>query len=961
MNLKRQKLPAYWPFIFAFVFILIIILLIGYFYNKYQKDRITQEKQFELSAIVDLKARQIDSWRKEHIGNGNIIFDNLSIIRQLNGCINYCPENQKKEMLKWMTSLTVNFDYTGVFLLDNSLNVTLSVPVNDTLYGDQVISFLPELTGGHKVILTDLHKSEGTNFIHLDLIIPLISVSESDTTAVGFLLLKIDPEKMLFPLVQSWPIPSKTSETLLLKIENDSVLFLNNLRHQDNTALRLRLPVSDSFLPSDMLAKGSEGTINGFDYRDIAVIAAMKKIPNSPWLLVAKTDREELFTGLNNEKLLVKIIIALFILTIGSIIGSLWRNHKARFYREKYESELDRMALIKHFDFILKYANDIILLIDKDLKIVEANDRALEAYLYKRDELIGMKIMKLRSKESVAQLVEQIKIIDEKESATFETIHQRKDKTPFPIEISARVVSIEGTKYYQTIGRDITERKLVENTLRESEEKFRKIFEESPLCMVMTDKDFSIIRANHSFCKMIGFQEDEILDYTFRNFTHPDYINGDEISLMKLITEEIPIYKTEKRYIRKDKSVIWGSTTVSIIHNDRAEVQNFLAMVEDITSRKEAEAELEKSFSLLKATLESTADGILVVDASGKIVQFNQKFAEMWKIPVNILASGEDNDVLKLVREQLINPARFSENVRHMYSIPEAIISDLLEFKDGRFFEWYSQPQKINGKGVGRVWSFRDITKRKRAEADLIAAKEKAEESDKLKTAFLHNVSHEIRTPMNAIMGFSSLLNELGKDEPETRQYTDIISQSGDHLLSIINDIVDVANIESGQTRLNIKATNLNSSLRSLNEQFSYKEKLMDVNIYLKMPLSEENAKILTDSTKLIQILSNLINNAIKFTNNGQIDFGYVRKNNYLEFYVKDTGIGISPEHQSRIFDRFYQIDSTESRKFGGTGLGLSICKAYVELMGGKIWLNSQQGTGSQFFFTIPYRRHSGN
>ena len=605
----------------------------------------------------------------------------------------------------------------------------------------------------------------------------------------------------------------------------------------------------------------------------------------------------------------------------------------------------------------MKFANDIILLIDKNLNIVEANDRALEFYQYTREEFIGMKLEKIRAPETLSQLAVNINDVNENESATFETVHKRKDNTTFPIEISSRVVMIEGSKYYQSIGRDITERKSVENILKESENKFRKIFEESPFSMLMTGKDFGIIRANHSFCNFIGYREEELKLLTFRSFTHPDHISGDEISLLKLIAGEIPVYNTEKRYIRSDESVIWGSTTVSIIRDTKDEVQFFLVMIEDITLRKRASAELDKSVSLLKATLESTEDGLLVVDASGKIVQFNQKFIDMWRIPHEILASGEDNDALAYVKNQLISPETFLENVKHLYSEPEATSFDLLEFRDGRFFERYSQPQKINGKSVGRVWSFRDISKRKRAEADLISAKEKAEESDRLKTAFLHNVSHEIRTPMNAIIGFSTLLNEPDLTETEKHQYIDIIYQSGNQLLSIINDIVDIANVESGQAKVNLTEVDLNSALKSLNEQFSINGKQNNVSINLETPLADEDSTVVTDSTKLVQILSNLINNAIKFTKNGQIDFGYVLKDKFLEFYVKDTGIGIPPEYHSRIFDRFYQIDSAVSRQFSGTGLGLSICKGYIELLGGSIRVESETGKGTLFIFTIPYSR----
>jgi signal transduction histidine kinase len=248
-----------------------------------------------------------------------------------------------------------------------------------------------------------------------------------------------------------------------------------------------------------------------------------------------------------------------------------------------------------------------------------------------------------------------------------------------------------------------------------------------------------------------------------------------------------------------------------------------------------------------------------------------------------------------------------------------------------------------------------NITARKRTESELIAAKERAEESDRLKTAFLHNVSHEIRTPMNAILGFSTLLNEPGLSQSEHNQYVNIIFQSSNQLLSIINDIVDIANVESGQVKLNFREMNLNSSMRSLVEQFRYKENEYEIAINFSPGLKDEESTIITDSTKLIQILSNLIGNAIKFTRKGGIEIRYTLNNALLEFSVRDTGIGIRPEHIDKIFNRFFQVDAADSRQYSGTGLGLSICKAYVELMGGYIGVESEPGKGTHFVFTLPY------
>jgi len=958
MKSQSQRPPASWTLLVLFFVFAIIVMLSGFIYYNYQKENLLTEKQIELSEISNLKIRQISQWRLERIGDGRFLAENLILVKKISEFLK-APDNLtlRDDILQSLKSLTKNFDYNNVLLLDTLERVRLSYPIQDTLTGEYLKKLLPGIIKQKNIALTDLHSANPVSLVHLDLVVPLVDESQKETPVLGLLALRIDPQKVLYPLIQSWPTSSKSAETLLIRREGDEIVYLNELRHAQNSDLTLKRSVSTKKLAAAMAVEGITGTIDAIDYRNVPVVAAMNKIPGMPWYLVAKMDREEILSALPYQVKMIMLIIILVIIASGSFLGFIIRNQRVAFYRERYETELDRLALVRHFDYILKYANDIILLIDNDLNIIEANDRALETYQYTRDEFLGMKLDKIRAPETLSQLQDNLNNVNINESATFETVHKRKDNSTFPIEISSRIVKIEGSKYYQTIGRDITERKSIENTLKESEDRFRKIFEESPFSMLITGKDFGIIRANLSFCDFIGYNEEELKLFTFRNFTHPDYISGDEISLLKLIAGEIPIYHTEKRYIRNGGSILWGSTTVSIIRNNKGEAQLFLVMIEDITSRKKAAEELDNSVSLLKATFESTEDGLLVVDSSGKIVQFNQKFIDMWRIPRELLVPGEDNNALEYVRFQLINPETFLESVEHLYKEPEAISSDLLDFVDGRIFESNSQPQKIGGKCVGRVWSFRDITNQKKTEAALISAKEKAEESDRLKTAFLHNVSHEIRTPMNAIIGFSTLLNEPDTSEEERHQYIDIIFQSGSQLLSIINDIVDIANVESGLAKVNLSKINLNSKLTGLNEQFGIISKQNNISINLKTTLPDEASIIVTDSTKLIQILSNLINNAVKFTKNGQIDFGYVLKDKFLEFFVKDTGIGILPEYHSRIFDRFYQVDSTVSRQYSGTGLGLSICRGYVELLGGTIKVESEPGRGTIFVFTIPYCR----
>ncbi|MFZ4741416.1 MAG: PAS domain-containing hybrid sensor histidine kinase/response regulator [Bacteroidales bacterium] len=253
-----------------------------------------------------------------------------------------------------------------------------------------------------------------------------------------------------------------------------------------------------------------------------------------------------------------------------------------------------------------------------------------------------------------------------------------------------------------------------------------------------------------------------------------------------------------------------------------------------------------------------------------------------------------------------------------------------------------------------------DITALKNTEQELFIAKEKAEESDRLKTQFLLNMSHEIKTPMNAINGFSEMLNEPDLSDEKRKSLTSIIINSSNQLQSIVENILTISALETKVERINIQAVNINSIIADLSVIFRTKAFNNNISLYSKHALTDKQSEIYTDRTKIIQILTNLITNALKFTHEGYIEFGYNLKTDTvpaeLEFYVKDTGIGIKPELHEKIFDRFTQVEIGLTRRYDGNGLGLSISKGFVELLGGKIDLQSELEKGSTFYFTIPYK-----
>jgi PAS domain S-box-containing protein len=378
---------------------------------------------------------------------------------------------------------------------------------------------------------------------------------------------------------------------------------------------------------------------------------------------------------------------------------------------------------------------------------------------------------------------------------------------------------------------------------------------------------------------------------------------------------------------------------------------------EFIGSKKEAEEALFESEQLFRTAFENAAIGVCMVDFQGRFVNVNGTFCnmlgylkeEIMQIPFNQITYSEDINIGTSVLDQLNNGEISSVSFEKRYvhkqgqivwvNISTALVHSLKN--KSNYFVSYIQ----------------DITERKSSEEQLIIAKEKAEESDHLKTAFLHNISHEIRTPMNAIVGFSGFLNDPDLSFEKRKQFIEIIVQSSNQLLNIITDIINIATIEAGQEQVLEKEININSTLKLLYDQFLVKAEKQNISLSYKTDLLDNEAIILTDETKLIEILTNLLGNALKFTRKGFINFGNTVKNKELEFYVEDSGIGIPTEMHEEIFKRFRQVEISANREFGGSGLGLSITKAYVELLGGKIWLTSEPDKGSIFYFTLPYKK----
>jgi hypothetical protein len=408
-------------------------------------------------------------------------------------------------------------------------------------------------------------------------------------------------------------------------------------------------------------------------------------------------------------------------------------------------------------------------------------------------------------------------------------------------------------------------------------------------------------------------------------------------------------YRNEIRNRKRNGELFWESVLISPIRNDSGEIVNYLAIKEDISDRKKADLEIQK----LSVAIEQNPASVIITNTEGIIEYVNKKF---------ISVSGYSRNELIGTVVRILKPGHTTEYIyieiwNKLFAGQEWRGEHLNRTKKREKY-WESvliSPIKNQeGKTTNFIIVSEDISERKKMEKDLIAAKEKAEESDRLKSAFLANMSHEIRTPLNSILGFSDLLTESDIDPTMRSEFAELINSSGNNLLAIINDVLDISKIEAGQIVLVEMPVNAQKLIAEIQKEYSYKANAKNIELRLATNIHLDSIILTSDEMRIKQVLINFVGNALKFTEKGYIEIGVKLINQTIQFHVKDTGIGIAKEFHEKVFDRFRQLEASPSRKYGGNGLGLAITKNLGQLLGGKIWLESVPNKGSIFYFALP-------
>ena len=522
----------------------------------------------------------------------------------------------------------------------------------------------------------------------------------------------------------------------------------------------------------------------------------------------------------------------------------------------------------------------------------------------------------------------------------FEWRHRRLSGEEFSADVFLTRLEQGGKVILQATVRDITERKRIEEALRRSQEDFEDLFENAPVGYHEVDAGGRLVRINQTELKMLGYSAGELLGQFVWKISAQEETSR-RAALAKLGGEPPPP-SFGRVFRRKDGSTFPVLINDRILKNEAGAITGIRATIQDDTERKRAEEALRWSETHLRAILESTADGILAVDSNGKVINANQRFVEFGRIPQALLDRGDDRAMLNFVRQQMTDPDAFVKRVQSLYGTDE-VAMDILVFKDGHIFERHGFPMLMDGAVIGRVWSFRDVTERRRQEEEL---KQKNAELER----FTYTVSHDLKSPLVTVKTFLGYLEQdllapnperVKQDVVYMQTATDKMGQLLDELLNLarvgrqVNPAVRVAFRELAQEAVRLVAGRISTSG-------------VDVQVAGAAVLLEG------DRPRLREIWQNLVENACKFMGNQakpRIELGVERHGPETVFFVRDNGMGIEPRYQTKVFGLFEQLNP----KGEGTGMGLALVKRIVELYGGRIWIESSgSGQGATILFTLP-------
>ena len=793
----------------------------------------------------------------------------------------------------------------------------------------------------------DLHLASATGAIEMDVLAPLMSPTGQP---VGAVVLKIDPQIYLYPILQKWPEPSLSAESLLVRRDGDEVVWLNDLRFQPSTALQLRMPITATQMPGVMAALGVQGTFRGIDYRGVDVFSALQPVPDSPWSLVAKEDTAEALRFLGPITWSVGVSLACLLAVVGVSGRLAWQQAQNRYYRAVAAAEAGRLALARHFEYLVKYANDVILLTDAGFRVVEANDRALETYGYAREEMLKLTLSDLAAPEDAAASQALQRQLQGAGSDQREAVQRRRDGSVFPAEISARATEVEGRAYYQAILRDITDRKRAEQVIRRQTEQLQAQTEE--------------LQAQN---EELAAQQEDLLDAR-AGLEARVRERTDELQETNAVLEA----EVEER-CRAEEQARQNAERLSIL----ADVSQILVA---------AGPDCQRSMDAMARAIGQCLRDVCVIhlltpDARGlDCVAVYPSAPESRpgdsRAPAARLPKAWD-DIAGLVwqtKEPMYMPTLPAQDspppappelfagleqmrVQGLIAVPMLaqgdILGTLVIYRLTDMCPYTRQDlallQGVADRVALAVANSRLYQDLRTALAQEQSTRQQLIQAEKLGALgrMVSSVAHELNNPLQTITNCFFLMRQQLAPDSDVQEYVAMAQAETKRLVKLVAQLRELYRPQPTSPWVACRLATLVGEVHAL-----VAPPLRDAHVRWLQPDGSPDCLVQAVPDRLKQVFINLTMNALEAMqpSSGELRIAWTLSDDGRQVGVsfQDTGPGIEPEHLSRLFEPFY------TTKVQGVGLGLAICHEIVREHGGRITVSSEPGQGARFTVWLP-------
>ena len=1134
MNDRTRNRVGKWSLIGLFGAAALALAAGGYWLYRGQTQAIRNAKQSELKAIAELKVNQIVAWRSERLANARVhsrrAFLRSAVGRWLKASGDATLTTEAEQNLKL---LSTSYGYEDLIVAGRDGRILFSLNPRLTVLDANAKQLVAQAISVQDAVFGDFFLCPISNEVYLDVAAPIL---DPDKRPVAVLILRADAEQFLYPFVQSWPTPSRSAETMLVRRDGDDVLFLNKLRHELDPAMTLRIPLSRSDLPSVQAVLGKTGAFEGRDNRGVKVLAEIRPVPGSPWFMVAKVDADEIFADVRHRGRYILLFTVLSMLVTGTMAALVFLGYRQRtLYQNLYRAEQEQRQVQEEIRATFYSIGDGVISTDAAGHVTRMNPVAEHLTGWGEGEALGKPVEQVfhivneETRAAVDNPIQRVLREGAVVNLANHTLLLARDGAERPITDSGAPICNEQGQVAGAVlvFRDQTNERKAEEALRESEAKYKAIFTGAAEGIFVTDietKRFHYL--NTAACRMFGYTEEEFLrvevpgmfskgdldsgmaefgahvrgetslttDLAFCRKDGSKFYANVNSSLMTLsgrryivglftdITErkqaeerskldearanallelsqmtdrsatEIANHAMESAikltgstigylaFANEDESVLtmhywsnsamqqcamidkpivypvketglWGEAVRQrrpVITNDYAapnplkkgtppghvlltrhmsipvfdgdkivavagignkaedyqdddvrQLTLFMDGMWRILCRKRAEEALRENGAMLSCILDSLPLHIFWKNHEGVYLGCNETFARGTHLRPRDVVGKTDSD---LVWQQDSEAYRADDHEVMTSGRAKTHIIERQHRPDGACI-WLDTTKipllDAEGKVHGVVGIYDDVTQRKQMEDELHRAKDAAEAATRAKSEFLANMSHEIRTPMTSILGYTDLLMGDSFSAAERKTFLTTVRRNGEHLLQLINDILDLSKIEAGKMVMELGPCHLPSTVADVASMMRPRAEQHGSSLEVRYtgPVPET---IHTDGNRIRQVLVNLVGNAVKFTENGNIRIGvsflpqWRSGQSAVSLEVTDTGIGICQESLSRLFEPFTQAESSTNQKYGGTGLGLAISRQIATALGGELTVQSVPNEGSTFTVTIP-------